>query len=78
MMVVNFTTTAGSFSSTRPRTWSDRPIRRVGTFLSHALAPDGKRFAVFPLAEPSNAAATAQATFVVNFFDELRRRVPIR
>jgi hypothetical protein len=43
-----------------------------------SLAPDGKRFAVFPLADPSSAAASAQATFVVNFFDELRRRVPVQ
>ena len=78
IMVANYTTTVGSFASTRPRTWSDRSTRRIGTYLSYALAPDGKRFAVFPLADPSSAAASAQATFVVNFFDELRRRVPVQ
>jgi Tol biopolymer transport system component len=75
IMVANVTTTAGTFAATRPRTWSDRPIRRVGTFVSYALAPDGKRFAVFPLA-PTDSTANAQVTFVLNLFDELRRRVP--
>jgi len=35
--------------------WSDRQIRTIGNALNFAIAPDGKRFAVFPLPE-----ATAQ------------------
>ena len=42
------------------------------------LAPDGKRFAVFP---PSGKSAeekgSLHVTFLLNFFDELRRKVPV-
>jgi Tol biopolymer transport system component/tRNA A-37 threonylcarbamoyl transferase component Bud32 len=76
IMVAGFTAAGGSFSSTRPRVWSDRPIRTVGPFPTYALAPDGQRFAVFPVADPSAAAAGSHVTFVLNFFDELRRKVP--
>jgi hypothetical protein len=39
------------------------------------LAPDGKRFAVLmsPQAEPRSP---TEVTFLLNFFDELRRKVP--
>jgi serine/threonine-protein kinase len=45
------------------------------------LAPDGKRFvvAILPPAESSAAAkASVHVTFLLNFFDEVRRRIPTR
>jgi hypothetical protein len=39
------------------------------------LAPDGRRFAVVR-AEASEQKGPTQVTFVLNFFDELRRRAP--
>jgi len=42
------------------------------------LAPDGKRFAVFPLPEANGEGkGFVHVTFLFNFFDELRRRVPM-
>jgi serine/threonine-protein kinase len=79
LMVTDYTaTTGGSFSSGKPRVWSDRPIRKVGLGGSFALAPDGKHVAVFPLPE-TNAEDkdAAHVTFLLNFFDELRRKVPV-
>ena len=41
------------------------------------LAPNGKRFAM--LAAPESAApgqSSMHVTFLLNFFDELRRRIP--
>ena len=38
-------------------------------------APDGKRFLILPAARQAEG-ARAQVTFMVNFFDELRRRLP--
>jgi len=41
------------------------------------MAPDGKRFAVIPRPEAtSEQKGSVDATFLLNFFDELRRRVP--
>jgi len=40
-------------------------------------APDGRRFVVFAPPEFSSAGpATVHATILLNFFDELRRRLP--
>jgi hypothetical protein len=42
---------------------------------SYDLAPNGQRFAVLVGAE-GGAAPRTQVTFLLNFFDEVRRRVP--
>ena len=60
----------------KPRLWSEEQIYDTGT-VHAALAPDGKRFAVFPrpdTAEEGNG--SLHVTFLLNFFDELRRGVP--
>jgi hypothetical protein len=45
--------------------------------LNFALAPDGKHFAVFPLPEATaEDKGAVHVTFLLNFFDELRRTVP--
>jgi hypothetical protein len=76
-MVADYTATDVAFSSRKPRVWSDRQIRQVGNTLSFAIAPDGKRFAVFPVPEATaQDKGAAHVTFLLNFFDELRRRVP--
>jgi hypothetical protein len=41
------------------------------------IAPDGRRFVVLAPPESSNEEpATVHATILLNFFDELRRRLP--
>jgi hypothetical protein len=43
---------------------------------NYDLAPDVKRFAVFPRAEgTAGRERDGHVTFLLNFFDELRRRV---
>jgi len=59
------------------RVWSDRQLHDFSSVPSYDLAPDGKRFVVFP--NPSAASeqtGDVHVTFLLNFFDELRRRVP--
>ncbi len=76
IMVADYTATGGSFSSNKPRALSDRQIR-FAPGLNFALAPDGKHFAVFPLPEATaDDKGPAHVTFLLNFFDELRRKVP--
>jgi len=46
--------------------------------LNYDLAPDGKRFAIFPeLKPPTEDKGNVHVTFLLNFFDELRRRAPV-
>jgi eukaryotic-like serine/threonine-protein kinase len=77
IMVADYTaTTGGSFSPNKPHAWSDRQIRKVPG-LNFALAPDGKYIAVLPLPEAAaEDVGPAHVTFLLNFFDELWRRVP--
>ena len=76
IMVAPFTTKGGSFVADKPQVWSDKTFAATGNFSSFDLAPNGQRFAVLMSAEGS-AGPRTQVTFLLNFFDELRRRVPV-
>jgi hypothetical protein len=67
-----------TFSPGKPRLWSETPVYHTGPFPNLDLAPDGKRFVVFPLTESlaDGERASLQLTFLLNFFDELRRKLP--
>ena len=58
----------------KPQVWSQKRLldRPYSTF---DLAPEGKRFAVILYAD-GTAEPVIQLTVLLNFFDELRRRVP--
>ena len=56
--------------------WSETPVRATTLgFPPLDLAPDGKRFAVLP-SEAADEKGSVHTTFLLNFFEELRRRVP--
>jgi len=76
IMVAGYVAAADSFMVGKPRLWSNTQIRAEGPVTNLDLAPDGKRFAVFPMPEASTRVGSVQMTFLLNFFDELRRRVP--
>jgi hypothetical protein len=43
------------------------------------IAPDGKRFVVIPQVDAAQEKqGNLHATFLLNFFDEVRRRVPVK
>lgn len=79
MMVTTYKTVGSTFIPGEPRVWSERPLLDLGELRCCDIAPDGKRFAVVLYAdgtsqyEPSNS-----LTVLLNFFDELRRRMPVR
>jgi len=76
IMVVDYGVNSDSFLPGKPRLWSDKQIYNGGV-TNWALAPDGKRFAVFlPPEVTSGEQRTLHMTFLLNFFDELRRRMP--
>jgi serine/threonine-protein kinase len=76
IMVVDYTVTGDSFVPGKPRPWSEKQIF-FSTYLSVALAPDGKRFAVFPMPEAAGPEkGSVHVTFLLNFLDELRRQIP--
>lgn len=76
IMVVNYTVTNDSFVPGKPRVWSEKQVFYAGS-ANLALAPDGKRFAVFPIPEAAAPGkGSVHVTFLLNFFDELQRRIP--
>jgi hypothetical protein len=77
IMVVDYTVNGDSFVPGKPRLWSEKQIFYTGVS-NLALAPDGKRFAVFPMPEGAGPdKGSVHVTFLQNFLDELRRQVPV-
>ena len=74
LMVVPYTVTGDTFVAGRPRVWSERRLHNLGLTPTFDLAPDGKRVAAVLSAEAPQP-AQKQVTLVLNFFDEVRRRV---
>jgi len=62
VMAVSYTAQRDSFAAGKPRMWTETRLRNVGIYSNYDLAPDGN-----PL---------THLTFLLNFFDELRRRAP--
>ncbi len=76
IMVVDYTVNGDSFVPGKPRVWSDKQLFFTGTS-NLTLHPDGKRFAVFPMPETTGPdKGTVHVTFLQNFLDELKRRIP--
>jgi serine/threonine-protein kinase len=76
IMVVDYTVSGDSFVPGKPRLWSEKQIFDPGRS-SLDLAPDGKRFAVFPMPESTEPGkGSVHVTFLLNFLDELKRKMP--
>ena len=76
IMVTDYAVKGETFDREKPRPWSDKRVLRTNVTRSFDLAPDGKRVVIFPRpAEEGEKQGTVHVTFVLNFFDELRRRV---
>jgi Tol biopolymer transport system component len=75
LMEVAYSAQKGAFEAEKPRAWSSRSGMRKTT--DFAMTPDGKRaIAVVEPELPPIQESNVQVTFLLNFFDELRRRVP--
>jgi Tol biopolymer transport system component/predicted Ser/Thr protein kinase len=76
IMVLDYTVKGDSFAPGKPRLWSEKQILYTGV-PNLDLAPDGKRFAVLALPETApSEKGPVHVTMLLNFFDELRRRLP--
>jgi len=76
--IVNYTAKGDAFTSEKPRLWTDQSIAEVGTARNYDLHPDGKRIvALMPVETPEAQKAQNHVIFLENFFDELRRKVPV-
>jgi serine/threonine-protein kinase len=77
IMVVDYAVKGDSFVPQRPRVWSGKQLASMGTGKNYDLAPDGKHCAVvIPVESAEPRETQSHVNLVVNFFDEVRRRVP--
>ena len=77
MMVVDYSTRGESFLHGKPRAWSDTPLSDlvVGNL---DMAGDGSRLVVTSWNAPEAAKEPPRVTILLNFFDELQRRIPAK
>jgi len=59
-----------------PADHHDVPVVRDGVRLNFDVAPDGRRVVMFPKPPEAKPEGTLHAYFLLNFFDEVRRRIP--
>ena len=78
IMAASYTATAGSFSSEKPRQWSPGRLFRpnYNALWNFDVAPDGRFVVLAPSESEGVGPSTVHATVLLNFFDELRRRLP--
>jgi serine/threonine-protein kinase len=77
IMAASYTIQGETFSAGISHVWSPPAVRRIGVQQSFDVSPDGERVATFPRPNEKETASPLHATFLLNFFDELRRRVPL-
>ena len=65
-----------SFVADKPQVWSETRIAPIGV-RAWDLASDGKRIIALMPANLGTETPPDHVTFLENFFDELRRKVPI-
>ena len=72
-----YTVKGDTFVASKPRLWSDQRLYAPTADQNFDLFPDGSRIAaVIPLTTEQGG-GSVHVTFLLNFFDELRRRVPV-
>jgi hypothetical protein len=77
IMAASYTINGNSFAAGTPRQWAPTPVFRDGVRQSFDVTPDGQRVVAFPRpAESVSSGGSLHATFLLNFFDEIRRRIP--
>ncbi len=77
VMAVSYTAKGDTFTASTPRLWSSANLKNIGNYSNYDLAPDGKRIATMPAGEDAESQKPiTHLTFLLNFFDELRRKAP--
>jgi hypothetical protein len=79
VMVAPYAVTGDSFAADKPRVWSAQKLGGgVNTVRNFDLAPDGRRLvALMPVETADAQQAQRRVTFLLNFFDDVRRKVPV-
>lgn len=79
IMVAAYTINGDSFVADKPRLWSSVQLANPSIVgVNYAVDPEGKRIvALVPTEARDEERAQSHVIFLENFFDEVRRRVPV-
>jgi serine/threonine-protein kinase len=79
IMVAAYSVKGDSFMADKPRMWSENQLGGLVNSVKNVdLAPDGKRIvALMPVEATEAQKAQNHVIFLMNFSDELRRKVPV-
>jgi hypothetical protein len=75
-MAATYVASGDSFRADKPRLWSPGQFIGLGVSYNFDPHPDGKRFAVLKAPAIRDTPPANKVSFIFNFFDELRRKVP--
>ncbi|MEK7404940.1 MAG: hypothetical protein AAB225_07515, partial [Acidobacteriota bacterium] len=77
IMAVTYSAKGDAFIPETRRVWSEKRLAPIPAWWNFDLAPDGNRvIALMPPPGAEEEKPQTRLTFLLNFFDELRRRVP--
>jgi hypothetical protein len=75
-MRVDYTTKGNIFVPGKPRPWPDVELSDLGGASAYDVAADGKRLLIVAAkAEPNAGKPDTQLNVLLNFFDEVKRRI---
>ncbi len=78
IMLATYKISPNSFSVLTVRQWTPRRLADTGVISNFDLAPDGQRIlALISSSESQEQPMGSHVTFILNFFEEVRRRVPV-
>jgi len=80
IMAASYAIKGNSFVAEKERQWSPKSlVNLVGSVRNFDLSPDGKRIAaLMPADKAEDPGVASHVTFLLNLFDELERRVPVK
>jgi serine/threonine-protein kinase len=76
LMAAGYKVAGGPFIPGKPRVWSDHRTMNLTASVAYDMGPDGRQAVVFSSDPQAEQKPVTEATFLLNFFDEVRRRVP--
>jgi serine/threonine-protein kinase len=76
VMAANYSVRGLVFEPGQVRPWSETEIGPMGSWRNFDIAPDGNRVVCAPAFRDQDAKAPPRVTVLLNFFDELKRRIP--
>jgi serine/threonine-protein kinase len=76
LMTVDYQARGESFEAGNPRLWTEFTLNAAAALSPYDVAPDGKRIVSNPRFSDSDDKGSVHVELILDFFDELRRRIP--